>query len=226
MQIKSLPEKERPVEKAWALGIEKLSNPELLALIIHTGTKNKSAIGLGEDVLSFLPDGIGGLGGCCLEELLQVDGIGRTKACSILAAVEIGKRIASAPAPQKFSIESCDDVAGLFMEELRYKRKEYFKCLLVNAKGGIISTEDVSIGELSSTVVHPREVFHMAVRKSAAAVVFVHNHPSGDPMPSKEDIETTTRLLDCGTLLGISVLDHIIIGDGAFSSMRGMGYIK
>lgn len=226
MQIKSLPENERPVEKACAFGIEKLSNAELLALIIHTGTKNKSAIRLAEDVLARFPEGIGELGGCCHEELLTIDGIGKTKASTILAAVELGKRIAATPKPEKFSIESCDDVASLFMEDLRYARKEHFKCVLVNAKGDIISIENISVGELSSTVVHPREVFHMAIRKSAASVIFVHNHPSGDPRPSNEDLNTTQRLMDSGQILGIKVLDHIIIGDGMFSSMRGMGFIE
>lgn len=104
-------------------------------------------------------------------------------------------------------------------------KKEHFRCVLVNAKGEIITVDEVSVGELSSTVVHPREVFSQAIRKSAAAVIFVHNHPSGDPSPSQEDIQTTKRLTDSGELLGIRVLDHIIIGDGKFSSMREMDLI-
>ena len=226
MQMKSLPETERPVEKACSRGVETLSNAELLAMIIHTGTKNKSAIRLAEDVLSAFPEGIKGLGSCCLQELIALDGIGKTKACRILGAVELGKRISAVPAKERISISRSDDIAKLFMEELRYAKKEHFKCLLLSAKGEVISIESVSVGELSSTVVHPREVFSMAVRKSAAAVVFVHNHPSGDARPSQEDVETTQRLIDCGVLLGIRVLDHIIIGDGLFSSMREMGYIK
>lgn len=226
MQIKSLPETERPVEKACSGGIEVLSNAELLAMIIHTGTKNKSAIGLAEDVLSAFPEGLSGLGNCCLQELTALDGIGSTKACRILGAVELGKRISAMSARERMSISSSDDVAKLFMEELRYVKKEHFKSLLLNAKGDIISIESISVGELSSTVVHPREVFSMAVRKSASAVIFVHNHPSGDATPSEEDIETTRRLMECGVLLGIKVLDHIIIGDGLFCSMREMGHIK
>ena len=226
MQIKSLPETERPVEKACSSGIEVLSNAELLAMIIHTGTKNKSAIGLAEDVLSAFPEGLRGLGNCCLQELTALDGIGSTKACRILGAVELGKRISAMSARERMSISSSDDVAKLFMEELRYVKKEHFKSLLLNAKGDIISIESISVGELSSTVVHPREVFSMAVRKSASAVIFVHNHPSGDATPSEEDIETTRRLMECGVLLGIKVLDHIIIGDGLFCSMREMGHIK
>ena len=226
MQIKSLPETERPVEKACSRGIETLSNAELLAMIIHTGTKNKSAIRQGEDVLSAFPDGISGLGNCCLQELTALEGIGSTKACRILGAVELGKRIAAMPAKERLSISSSDDIARLFMEDLRYARKEHFKSLLLTAKGDIISIEDISVGELSSTVGHPREVFSMAIRKSASAVIFVHNHPSGDANPSQEDVETTRRLTDCGVLLGIRVLDHFIIGDGYFSCMREMGYFK
>ncbi|MCI5721441.1 MAG: DNA repair protein RadC [Firmicutes bacterium] len=225
MQIKLLPENERPVEKAWLNGVESLSNTELLALIIHTGTRDKSALRLAEDILSTLTGGIGDLGRCCKEELTEIDGIGRTKACALMAAVELGKRISTDPAKRKISATNSDDVAALFMEELRYLQKEHFRSILVNAKGEIISVDKVSVGELSSTVVHPREVFTMAVRKSAAAVIFVHNHPSGDPSPSKEDIDTTKRLVEAGNVLGIRVLDHIIIGDGKYESLRGRGVI-
>ncbi len=225
MQMKSLPEKERPVEKVWAGGISKLSNAELLALILHTGTKNKSAIGLAGDVLAAFPDGLGELAVCCPEDLTRIAGIGKTKAAALLAAAELGKRISAHPAAERISIENPADIARIFMEELRYAKKEYFKSVLVNSKGGILSIDDISVGELSSTPVHPREVFHMAVRKSAAAVIFVHNHPSGDPSPSREDEVTTQRLIQGGQLLGIRVLDHIVIGDGRYASMRELGLI-
>lgn len=225
MQIKLLPEKERPVEKACSLGIDKLSNSELIALILHTGTRNKSAIGLGEDVLAAFPEGISGLGGCDMEDLIRIDGIGPAKACSILAAVELGKRLSAAVPSERICIACADDIAGLFMEEMRYLKKEHFRCVLVNAKGELIMIDEVSVGELSSTVIHPREVFQPAVRKSAAAVILIHNHPSGDPAPSNEDILTTQRLIEVGRLLGIRVLDHIIIGDGRFASFGAMGLI-
>ena len=121
---------------------------------------------------------------------------------------------------------SSDDVAGMFMERLRYEKREHFLTVLLNTRGEVIASDDVSIGELSSTVVHPREVFVRAVRKSAAAVIFVHNHPSGDPEPSREDLETTDRLVGAGKLLGIRVLDHIILGDGTFRSLRSLGHIS
>ena len=222
MQIKSMPKNERPVEKALKYGIKALSNAELLALILHTGTRNKSAIGLAEDVISLFPDGISGFAVTEPEELTRVQGIGETKACTILAAVEFGKRIAATQAESSVCLEDSESVAKLFMEKLRYEKKEHFKSVLVNTRGGIITVDDVSTGELSSTVVHPREVFSMAIRKSASAIIFVHNHPSGDPTPSKEDIITTKRLIDSGKLLGIRVLDHIIIGDGRYSSLKDM----
>lgn len=226
MRIKLLPENERPVEKACKLGVERLSNCELIALIIHTGMKNKSAISLSEDILGTFSEGLKDLGGCTIDDLLVINGVGKTKACAILASIELGKRISACPASNRLSIGNSEDVANIFMEELRYLRKEHFKTVLVNSKGEIISTDDVSIGELSSTVVHPREVFSQAIRKSAAAVIFVHNHPSGDPKPSDEDIKTTKRLMEGGNLLGIRVLDHIIIGDGRYTSLRGMGFVE
>lgn len=220
MRIKFLPENERPVEKALSMGVECLSNAELLALIIHTGTKSKSAIRLAEDILSIFPGGMTEMASCSAEELMKVSGIGKTKASAVLAAIQLSQRMSAWRGRKKFSVVNPADAAGLFMEELRYKRKEYFKSILVNSKGEVISVENVSVGELTSTVVHPREVFTAAIRKSAAAIIFVHNHPSGDPTPSAEDVETTHRLAQSGELLGIKVLDHIIIGDGKFISLR------
>ncbi len=223
MRIKFLPEDERPVEKALSAGIESLSNAELLALILHTGFGEVSAIHLGEEILSVTDGGLKGLGRASIEELMNVKGVGRSKACAVAGAVELGKRIASAQARYAGNIESAESVADMFMEELRYKQKEYFKCLLVDAKGKIIFCDEVSVGDLSGAVVHPREVFSQAVRKSASAVILVHNHPSGDPSPSSEDIRTTERLAESGRVLGIKVLDHVIIGDGRYISMGGAG---
>ena len=197
MRIKHLPEDERPVEKSFSMGIESLSNGELLALLINSGTKGKSAMALAEEVLAKDEKGISYLRESSLEELLSINGIGKAKAARIMAAVELGKRIASKPTEKRVKIESDEDVAHIFMEDLRYKKKEIFKAVLLDSKGGVISIETVSIGELTSTLVHPREVFNQAVKKSAAAMVFVHNHPSGDPTPSKEDFNTTDRLVAC-----------------------------
>ena len=221
MKIKALPAEERPVEKGLFRGMESLSNTELLALIINTGTREKSALSLAQEVIGH-SRGIFYLRDMSYEELMKIKGIGRGKAARILAAMELGKRTASKPSGHPVSISDSDDIAGLFMEEMRYCKKEIFKTLLLNSKGNVLSIETVSVGELTSTVVHPREVFLPAVKKSAAAMVLVHNHPSGDPTPSKEDIQTTARLIECGKLLGVRVLDHLVIGDGKYVSIAGI----
>lgn len=221
MKMKALPAEERPIEKGLFQGMENLSNTELLALIINTGTREKSALSLAQEVIGH-SRGIFYLREMTYEELMKIKGIGRGKAARILAAMELGKRIASKPSGRPVNISDSDDIAGLFMEEMRYCKKEIFKTLLLNSKGDVLSIETVSIGELTSTIVHPREVFLPAVKKSAAAIVLVHNHPSGDPTPSGEDIQTTCRLVECGKLLGVRVLDHLVIGDGKYVSISGM----
>ena len=225
MKIRKLPDSERPREKLLREGKERLSNTEILAIIIGSGTGGRSALDLASEVISLDSTGIRFLAGCRPEELQRVKGIGRAKACEILAAAELGKRIATRPRTRRMSAGDAEQVAALFMEDMRYSKRETFKALLLNAKGEIISIETVSVGELTSTLVHPREVFHQAVKKSAAAILFVHNHPSGDPTPSEEDIRTTKMLIDCGNLLRIKVVDHLVIGDGRYVSMQGMGYM-
>lgn len=225
MKIKALPEYERPMEKCISIGVERLTNSELIALLINSGTREKSAVALAEEILAQDRSGIGYLRESSVQELMNIKGIGSSKAARIMAAVELGKRIASTPVHKGMKIQDDEDVAKLFMEEMRGLKKEVFKAVLLDSKGGVISVETVSVGELSSTIVHPREVFSQAVRKSAAAIVFVHNHPSGEPMPSGEDIATTNRLIECGELLGIRVVDHLVIGDGQYMSLRAMGKI-
>ncbi len=226
MKIKLLPDSEKPVERAVSSGIGSLSNAELLALIIRSGTQSRSAIELSYEILSLFGDDLTGLASVTPSELMTVSGIGRTKACGIAAAVEIGKRISKGSRDYSCTVSGADDVAGLFMEDLRFEKKEHFKTVLVDTKGHVIKIDDVSTGDLSAAPVHPREVFSKAVRNSAAAVILVHNHPSGDPEPSRQDIETTNRLCDASRLLGIKVIDHVIIGDGRFESLVSRGLIK
>ncbi len=225
MKIKFLPEEERPIEKCLSRGIGSLSNRELLALLINSGTRDKSAMDLAEDILARDKEGIFYLRETSLEELMSINGIGRSKATRIMAAIELGKRISMKPVQFGKNIRDDEDVAALFMEDMRYQKKEMFKALLLNSKGGVISVETVSVGELNSTIVHPREVFSAAIKKSAAAIIFIHNHPSGDPEPSAEDYLTTARLVECGKLLGIKVADHLVIGDGKYISMKAIGKI-
>ena len=225
MKIKSLPRDERPVEKTITRGPSSLSSSELIAILIGSGSHEKSAIGLAEDVIAYVDGGITGLTQSSAEELMNVKGIGSFKAARIMAAVELGKRISTAPRSRRIQITSSEEIAKLFIEDMRYENREIFKALLLNPKGEIMSIETISVGELTSTLIHPREVFNVAVKRSAAGVVFVHNHPSGDPSPSEADIDTTLRLQACGKILGINVIDHIIIGDGKYSSLQSLGYM-
>mgnify|MGYP000936974326 CR=1 FL=1 len=220
MKIRKLPDSERPREKLLREGKERLSNTEILAIIIGSGTGGRSALDLASEVISLDSTGIRFLAGCRPEELQRVKGIGRAKACEILAAAELGKRIATRPHEECTRIERSSDIAELFMEKMRYHKKEHFVTLLINVKGEIIEEAEISVGDLCSSTTHPREVFVDAVRRSAGSVSFVHNHPSGDPSPSESDILLTRRVQEAGNVIGISLLDHIIIGDKRFLSFR------
>lgn len=218
--IKELPKDERPREKLMQNGAVCLSNAELLAILIATGTKDSSAVMLANRILSLEKSGISFLVDCTIEELSKIPGIGMAKSAQIVAAIELGKRIATKPKEKRVNIKAPKEVAELFMEEMRYLKKEFFKVLLMNTKNEIISVENTSVGNLNSSIVHPREVFYSAVKKSAASVIFIHNHPSGNSMPSQEDINITARLVEAGKILGINVIDHLIIGDGNFVSLK------
>jgi len=220
MFIKELPESERPREKVMRGGLSYLSDAELIALLLSTGTSEKSALGLAEEILSIEKKGILFLSECAPEQLAAIKGIGQAKACHVLAGVELGRRIATRPRGEKARVTGPESIVSLFMEEMRYYKKEVFNVLMMNSKGEVIETEKISIGDLSSTVIHPREVYLPAVKRSAAAVAFVHNHPSGDPTPSRDDLDTTRKLIDAGNIIGIAVWDHIIIGDGKYVSFR------
>ncbi len=232
MKIKELPMEERPMERMLSSGTKALSNAELIAVIIRTGQGQESAIGLAERILAFSGNenymGYGSLNGLMNtspEELMTIPGVGKSKACAIAAATELAKRLNKPQPSKKIDVHCASEAAGIFMDDLRFERKEHFKSLLLDAKGRIIFIDDVSIGDLTTTPVHPREVFKSAIKKSAASVIFVHNHPSGDPEPSMDDIALTSRLVSAGKLIGIKVLDHIIIGDGEYYSFAGVGLL-
>ncbi len=224
LSIKDLPLEERPREKLKRLGTESLSNAELLGLLLRTGNQQESAVHLAERLLaeagglSFLPS-------FALEELQKFNGVGLAKAVQIKAALEIGKRIATTVCDEQIQAASPGQVAELFMEELRHLKKEYFMLLLLDTKNRIISKEQVSVGSLNASIVHPREIFSIPIKKSASSIILVHNHPSGDPSPSKEDQEVSHRLVEAGSLLGIEVKDHLIIGDGRYLSFKEKGLL-
>lgn len=227
MQIKDMPANERPQEKLMFAGPASLSNSELLALVIRTGTGSKSAVQLAEEVIAYASASSGGLGKADAGELTGIDGIGIAKACSIVAAVELSKRLMSGMAMETDGrLSSCADVAALLMKEMADENREIFMAINLNTKLRVESKNIISIGSLDTTLVHPREVFAPAVKRGAAAVIVAHNHPSGDPEPSDEDIEVTVRLLDASKIIGIKLIDHVIIGKGRYTSMRELGYIS
>lgn len=224
MKIKEMPAGERPVEKLFSHGKAALSNAELIGILLGSGTREASAVSIADEIIS-AAGGIKGLSELDCEDLIRIRGIGPRKAATIVCALELGRRVATESGKQKLCVRSPESLADLFMEDMRYAHKEYFKVLMLNVKLEIIGLETVSVGELSGAPVHPRESFEPAIRKGAAAVCFAHNHPSGDPTPSDDDLKITRRLMECGDLLGIRVLDHIIIGDGVYSSLKEEGYI-
>lgn len=218
--IKDMPKEERPREKLYKYGPKMLSNSELLAIIIRTGSKKNTALELSNRVLSLDQSGLEFLSQSSLEELMAVEGIGRCKAAQILSAIELGKRLAAYNKQDSLQITSPLDVVNLLMEEMRNFKKEYFKIIMLNIKNKIIAINDISIGSLNSSIVHPREVFKDAIKRSSASIILTHNHPSGDPTPSRQDIAVSKRLYECGELLGIKVLDHIIIGNNKYISLK------
>ncbi|WP_324823372.1 RadC family protein [Sinanaerobacter sp. ZZT-01] len=223
--IKEMPQEERPREKMMKYGVFSLSNVELLSILIGSGTRNTTALSLAARIISLEKDGISFLGHCLPQDLCAIKGIGMAKSCQIVAGIALGKRIATQPRGKRLRIGSPDEVAALFMEELRYLKKEFFRVLLLNTKNEIIGMEDASIGNLNSSIVHPREIFCSAIKKSASSMIVVHNHPSGNPKPSQNDLNVTVRLVEAGKLLGISVVDHLIIGDGVYISLKEKGLL-
>lgn len=228
LKIRDLPAAERPYEKLEAYGPENLSNAELLAIIIKTGNRNETSVSLAQRVLmqDMGKEGLTFLNHISLDELKCISGIGRVKAIQIKAMTELSRRISSTfNIDKRMIVKTPTDVTAMFMQELRHESREIFRILLLNTKNHVLRSVDISIGSLNSSIVHPREVFKEAIKASCSAVILIHNHPSGDPQPSNEDIETTKRLVNSGNVLGINVLDHIIIGDGKYVSLKEQGLL-
>ena len=221
--IHDLPVSERPRERLQKFGVEKMSVQELLALILGRGIAGESVTVTAQRLLSQFGN-IKGIGSATLEELTQVKGIGLAKASQIKAAFELAKRVDSAQElDNKPVIKTPDEVFSLVKSDLKDKKKEHFLAILLDTRSQLIKTAEISIGSLDSTIVHPREVFKEALSASAASVIFVHNHPSGDPHPSEDDIKLTKRLAAAGEVMGIEVLDHVIIGGSKFLSLKREG---
>ena len=219
--VKHWPEEERPRERLAAYGAATLSEAQLLAIIIRNGRAGRTAVDLGRELLQSFGS-LAGIEQAGIKEICAVPGIGPAKAAEIKAAIELGRRYQK-PSLAGASFCSSQDVAAYYRPRLKDLKKEVFRCALLDTKNKIIREEVVSIGSLSASIVHPRDTFKAAIRESAAAVIFIHNHPSGDIKPSQEDILLTRRLVQAGEVIGIQVLDHIIIGDGDHFSFRDNG---
>lgn len=224
LKIMDLPESERPQERLIRYGADVLSNSELLAVILRTGTKKQNVINLS----SFLLKERGGLNGLInstYEELKEIDGIGIVKAAEIMALAEISKRFRSFKSGEDYRISSPKDAADYVMDEMKYLQKEHLRVIMLNTKNMVICSKDVSMGSLNSSIVHPREIYTEAIKRCSASIIICHNHPSGDPTPSLEDINITKRLAECGKIIGIELIDHIVIGDGTYISLKEKGVL-
>lgn len=217
MDFNSLSDEDKPREKLKQRGVSSLTDSELLALILRTGSKGEDVLKVSRELMSKF--NLKRLSRLPLKVLQNTHGIGEVKAGQIIACFELGRRL------NKFKertteVKSARDVARLFSDEMRTLSKEHLRIVLLNTKRKIIHVEDLFIGSLNESVIHPREIFEAALNEHAAAIILVHNHPSGDPTPSSADISVTQQLVSAGALLGIPVLDHIIIGDKRYTSMR------
>lgn len=222
LKLKELPISERPYEKMEMYGSEKLSNAELLAIIIKTGTREETAVSLAQKILkqknNSTKEELRALLDMSINEFMQIKGIGKVKAIQLKAVSELTKRMAR-PVNHNIVVNSSIDVANLLMEELRYEKREIVKLIILNSKNVVLKVADISYGGTSSAIVEPKEVLLEAIKMQAPKIILVHNHPSGDPKPSKDDFKITDRLYDCADLMGIKLLDHIIIGDGVYKSI-------
>lgn len=224
LMLRDVPEEERPRERMIRKGREHLSNVELIALLLRTGSTGESVMALAQRVLS-QTGGLKGIAQLSYHELTKIHGIGPAKAVQILAGIELGQRLMKALPEEKDAICCPNDAVQLVMEEMRFLQQEHFVCMFLDTKNRVIEKKCIFIGSLNSSVVHPREIFREAIRCSAAGVICVHNHPSGDPTPSREDFEITKRLFQAGEMIGIELIDHLIIGDQLYYSMREKGVI-
>jgi DNA repair protein RadC len=222
--IKDVHVADRPRERLVRQGAESLSNQELIAILLRTGTKQESVLHLANRVLSFFEQ-IQELKNATLEEIMSVKGIGEAKAVQLLAAVELGRRLSQQQTDNKFTIRSPQDAATYLMPDMTFLKQEHFVALFLNVKNQILHKQTIFIGSLNASIVHPREIFREAVKRSAASIICAHNHPSGNPAPSPEDIDVTKRLFEAGQLMGIELLDHVIIGDHQFISLKEKGYM-
>lgn len=234
LRLKDLAEDTRPQEKMLKLGADKLTNAELIALIIRTGSKKENSVQVSQNLIDLgqisnstsMKEqyyGLKFLASSTIEDLIQIDGIGVSKACMIISAIELGRRVYRDSVIKKEKVTDTTIISKIVMDEMKFLSEEHFKIAILNTKKELEYFETISIGTIDKTIVEPRDVFLRAVKRNAHTIILVHNHPSGDPKPSRQDLSVTTRLKEAGELLGIPVIDHIIIGDGSYYSFLEEG---
>jgi DNA repair protein RadC len=223
IKILDMQKDERPRERLIKNGASALSDSELLAIILRTGSKQENVINLSQRILKEY--NIKQLSQANLKQLMRIHGIKESKAAQIAACFEIARRLESFNDEDKQKISSPEDIYRRLYPKMREQKKELFIELCLDTKNQVIREEIISVGSLNANIVHPREVFKLALAESAAHIIVAHNHPSGDPAPSREDIEITKKLAQTGIIMGITLLDHVIIGDGRHFSMKEAGHI-
>ena len=216
----------QPYEKFKELGPEALTDAELLGILLRTGTKDMDAVKVGERILKIFPEyGLSGIHKLYLQDLMKIPGIGEVKAVRLKCVMEIARRVAAFQRKNQVSFSKSVTVADFYMEEMRHQDRESVLLILLDAKLHRIDERIISIGSVNSSILEPSEVFKMALRMDAVHVMLLHNHPSGDPTPSKEDISITTRIAKLGKELGVTLVDHIIIGDKTYTSFKEMNLL-
>lgn len=224
MKINELADHQKPRERMLSQGARYLSHAELLAILINTGRKGSSSLDIANELLKSV-DNLKELKALSINDLNKIKGVGLYKALILKAAFELGERIHSGSVDDKIQITSPKDVADFMMGQMEHLKQEKFIVLFLNSKNIVIKKKTIFIGTLNASIVHPREIFSEAIKCASNAIIVLHNHPSGDTTPSNEDIKTTERLRECGQLLGIDLLDHVIIGDHEYLSMVEEGYL-
>ncbi len=224
-RIKDLPIDSRPFERCFEYGPEALSDLELLSIIINSGTKNKSAYDIAKDILINVNNGIAGISKLHMNELLEIEGIGKKKAVLIKAICEFGRRTAKLYAKEKICFDNPATIVDYYGVDLRKLDRENLMMLALNTKSVLIDDFLISEGTVNASIASPREIFLEALRVKAVSIILIHNHPSGDDKPSREDILVTNKIREAGEIIGINLIDHIIIGDNSYFSFKEKGYL-
>ena len=225
--MKEMACEERPYERCEQFGASNLTDSELLAVLLRTGTRGENALQLADKILHpvFSQKGVLNLHQWTYEQLMQIKGIGKVKAIQILCLAELSRRLAKATAQEGLNFSNPASIARYYMEDLRHEKQEHMKLLMLNSKAKLLGETTISKGTVNASLVTPRELFIEALQKNAVSIIILHNHPSGDPSPSREDMLTTKRIQDAGALIGIELLDHIIIGNNCYISFREEGML-